>query len=254
MIHPTAIIDPEVNIHPTVSVGAYSIISKGVEIDEGTIIGPHVVVEGNTSIGKGNKIYQFASVGSPPQDLKFKGEPSRLEIGDKNIIREYVTIQPGTEGGGMVTRVGSGNLFMVSSHVGHDSQIGDRNVFANCVALGGHVYIGNGAVLGGLSAVHQFCRIGDLSLLSGGSMVTKDVPPYCLVHGNRARAVGLNEIGLKRAGIEWSDLKKAYRKIFFGKGSLEEKIKQLRESTVKSEYVERFLVFIESSERGIISR
>lgn len=254
MIHQTAIVDTEARLHPTVKVGPYSIIRGGVEIGEGTEVGPHVVIEGNTIIGKHNKIFQFASIGSAPQDLKFKGEPSRLEIGDKNLIREYVTIQPGTEGGGMVTRVGSSNLFMVSSHVGHDTQIGDRNVFANCVALGGHVEIGNGAILGGLSAVHQFCRIGDLSLLAGGSMVTKDVPPYCLVHGDRARAIGLNEIGLKRAEIELGDLKKAYRKVFFGKGPLQDRIKEIREEFDLTPHVEKFLSFIENSERGIISR
>jgi len=254
VIHSTAIIDPETNIHPTVTVGAYSIIKKGVEIGEGTVIGPHVVLEGNTTLGRNNKIFQFASIGSAPQDLKYKGEPSRLEIGDNNLIREYVTIQPGTEGGGMVTRVGSRNLFMVSSHVGHDSQIGDDNVFANCVALGGHVVIGNRAILGGLSAVHQFCRVGDLSLLAGGSMVTKDVPPYCLVHGDRARAIGLNEIGLKRAGLDFGELKKVYRKIFFGTGTLESKMKLVRDEIPSNEYIERFLGFIESSERGIISR
>lgn len=254
MIHQTAIVDSEARLHPTVKVGPYSIIRGPVEIGEGTEVGPHVVIEGNTIIGKFNRIFQFASIGSAPQDLKFKGEPSRLEIGDRNLIREYVTIQPGTEGGGMVTRIGSGNLFMANSHVGHDARIGDRNVFANSVALGGHVVIGNGAILGGLSGVHQFCRVGDLSLLAGGSMVSKDVPPYCLVHGDRARAIGLNEIGLKRAELDPGDLKKVYRKVFFGKGPLQDRLKKIREEFDLTPLIEKFLSFIESSERGIISR
>ena len=182
-IHSTAIVSRSAEIAKDVQVGPYSVIGPNVKIDSGTWVGAHVVVEGHTTIGKNNRLFQFASVGSAPQDLKYKGEPTLLIIGNSNIIREYVTIQPGTIQANGKTVVGDGNLFMASSHVGHDSIVGNGNVFANNVALAGHVTIQNKVIIGGMVGIHQFCTIGDHAMLSGGSMVVKDIPPYCIAQG-----------------------------------------------------------------------
>lgn len=258
-IHPTAVVDSEVEIGAGTEVGPFAVIRGRVRIGERNRIGPHVVIEGNTTIGDENVIFQFASVGAAPQDLKFHGEPSTLEIGNKNIIREYVTIQPGTEGGGMRTVVGSGNLFMANSHVGHDCIVGDRNVFANSVGLSGHVTIGNGTVTGGLAGVHQFVKVGDLALLAGGSMLVKDLPPYCIAQGDRAQLVGINSVGLDRAGIDSANIsaiKKVYRKLFFasresGEGSFASRIEALAAEYAGNQHVMKLIDFCRSSERGV---
>ena len=186
----------------------------------GTVVGPHVVIEGNTTIGARNRIFQFASVGAEPQDLKYHGEDSALIIGDDNRIREFCTLQPGTEGGGMITRVGSGNLLMNYSHIAHDCILGDRVVVANGVQLGGHVTIEDGVVLGALAGIHQFVRIGESALVGAGSMVSLDVPPFCNATGDRATLHGLNSVGLKRRGFSdetIAALKRAYRIMFQSK-------------------------------------
>ncbi len=255
LVHETAIIATGAVIGGGVSIGPYSVIGPNVVIGRNTRIGAHVVVEGHTTLGEDNQIFQFASVGSAPQDLKFKGEASRLTIGNKNIIREYVTIQPGTEGGGMITTVGDENLFMVSSHCGHDGTVGNKNVIANCAALGGHVTVGNRVIVGGLSAVHQFCRVGDSSMIAGGAAVTQDVLPYCLVQGDRARTCGLNVIGMERAGIGPEEIvvaKKLYKIIFLKNSpTLKERVERARIEFEPLPPITKMLDFIEHSERGI---
>ncbi|MCL4139356.1 UNVERIFIED_CONTAM: hypothetical protein GTU68_039304, partial [Idotea baltica] len=200
-IHSTAIIHEGASLGEGTEVGPYSVIGSKVKLGKNNIIKSHVVIEGNTEIGDENTFFQFASVGAAPQDLKFHGEDSKLIIGNKNTIREYVTLQPGTEGGGMLTSIGDQNLFMASSHVGHDCKVGNANVIANSVALAGHVTIHDFVIMGGLSAVHQFVRIGDSSMISGGSMVIKDIPPFSIAQGDRASLVGINKIGLERRGF-----------------------------------------------------
>lgn len=253
-VHPTAIVHDGAELAPGVQVGPYSIIGEHVCIGEGTVIGPHAVIEGHTTLGKRNHVFQFASIGSAPQDLKFKGEPSRLQIGDDNQIREYVTMNPGTESGGMLTRVGSQNLFMISVHVAHDCILGDRNVLANLTTLAGHVIIEDDVILGGMSGLHQFARVGTGAMLSGGSLATLDVPPYCLTQGDRARLQGLNVIGLRRRGAgaeEIRQLKRAYRIAFLEGHLLGDAVARMREELPGNDYVERFAAFLETSERGV---
>ena len=217
MIHPTAIVDPGARIASGAHIGPYTVIGSDVEIGEGTWIGPHVVINGPTRIGRENRIYQFCSLGEMPQDMKYAGEPTRLEIGDRNVIREHVTMNPGTQGGGMVTRIGSNCLFMVGSHVAHDCQIADHVILANNATLAGHVEVGEGAILGGLSAVHQFVRIGRGAMIGGMSGVENDVIPYGLVMGERASLRGINVVGLKRHGVPREAihaLRDAYKRLF----------------------------------------
>jgi UDP-N-acetylglucosamine acyltransferase len=221
-IHPTAIVHPKARLASGVTVGAYSIIGEHVEIGEGTKVGPHVVIDGHTRIGSGNKFYQFCSVGSEPQDLKFKGEASELIIGDNNTVREYVTLQPGTAAGSMVSKIGNSNLFMVGSHVGHDAIVGSGNVFANYCCLAGHVTIEDKVTIGGLSGIHQFVRIGQLAILGAGAMVAQDVPPFCIAQGDHARLIGINKVGISRAGYTSQDiaeLRKLFRQLFWTKKS-----------------------------------
>lgn len=226
-IHPTAIISAGAILGEGCEVGPYCTIGPKVKLGDGCKLLSHVVITGNTTVGKGNVFYPFCSVGQAPQDLKYKGEDSRLELGDLNIIREYVTLHLGTEGGGMLTRVGSHNLFMASSHVGHDCRVGDGNIFANCATLAGHVTIGNRVTLGGLSAIHQFCRLGDMAFLSGGTVAREDIPPFCYATGDPARIAGINKIGLQRAGYSPADIKRIfsiYRQMLRkGEGAVKEK-------------------------------
>lgn len=220
-IHPTAIIHPSARLHESVQIGPYCTIGEHVDIGEGTKIISHVVIDGRTKIGAHNTIYPFVSLGFPPQDLKFKGEPSELIIGDHNTIREYTTMNPGTEGGGMVTCVGNYCLFMVSAHVAHDCQVGNQVILANNATLAGHVVVGDYVVIGGLAAIHQFVRIGEGAMIGGLSGVEHDVIPYGSVMGERAGLAGLNLIGLKRRGIERDDihaLRNAYKELFETEG------------------------------------
>ena len=201
MIHKTAIIDPKAKIASNVNIGAFSVIGPNVEIGENSIVQSHVSILGNTKIGKNNKIYSFASIGNDPQDLKFKGEQTYLEIGNNNKIREYVTINPGTKGGGGLTKVGNNCLFMVSSHIAHDCIVEDNVILANNVPLGGHAHIEENVIIGGNSAVQQFTRVGKLAMIGGMCGVVRDVIPYAIVHGNRSVLQGLNLIGLRRKNI-----------------------------------------------------
>ena len=260
LIHPTAIISDGAQIGEGTTVGAFSIIGPHVVLGKDNTVGPHVVLEGHTYLGDRNKIYQFASVGADPQDLKFRGEASELRIGNDNIIRECVTLQPGTSGGGMLTKIGDGNLFMANSHVGHDSFVGDRCIFANGAALSGHVIVGNRVVVGGLSGIHQFVRLGDMAMIGAGAMVAQDIPPYCMAQGDRARLIGLNRVGMERGGISKEEIlavRKTYRTLLLSDGdevkgkTLKERISFVRSTSSVSEGLEIFLSFIESSQRGI---
>jgi len=229
-IHPTAVIAAGARIAETAQIGPYCVIGAQVEIAAEVRLLSHVVVDGITSIGEGTVVYPFASLGHRPQDLKYKGEPSRLIVGKNNQIRENVTMNPGTEGGGMVTTVGDSGLFMVGAHVAHDCIVGNGVIFANNATLGGHVQVGDYVVLGGLSAVHQFVRIGRHVMVGGMSGVENDVIPYATVTGNRAHLSGLNLIGLKRRGFSREDihaLRNAYRLLFAPEGTMAERVEEV---------------------------
>jgi len=252
-IHSTAIVDSSAVLGEGTKVGAYSVIGPHVNLGINTIVGPHVVIEGHTTMGDSNHIFQFASIGSAPQDLKYSGESSQLIIGSNNVIREYVTIQPGTAGGGMLTKVGDDNLFMAGSHVGHDGKVGNGNILANTAALAGHVEVGNFVTIGGMVGVHQYARIGDLSIAGAGSMITKDVPPFCMAQGDRAGLVGINKIGLNRKGYSSDEilaLKRVFRLIFTGTGGFSERLNLSREQAETSLSIQ-FLDFMIASKRGI---
>ena len=254
MIHPTAIIAPGAKLAADVSVGPYSVIGENVEICAGTSIGPHTVIEGRTTIGRDNQIFQFASIGAVPQDLKFHGEETTLIIGDRNKIREFTTLHLGTEDGGGVTRVGNDSLFMAYSHVAHDCVVGDHVILANGATLAGHVEVDDYAILGGLSAVHQFARIGAHVMASGGSMIAQDVAPYTIVQGDRAKVVGLNLIGLKRRGFSadvLKTIKQAYKLVFRSGLKLEEAISSIESTLEASAELDYFVDFLKKSERGL---
>lgn len=226
-IHQTAIIEEGAILSEGVSIGPYCVIGSRVRLAAGVVLQSHVVVKGITTIGEGTQIYPFASIGNPPQDKKYAGEESSLEIGRNNVIREYVTMNPGTQGGGLYTRIGDNCLFMASSHVAHDCMIGDNVIFANCAAVAGHCFVGDFAILGGLTASHQFVRIGRGAFIGGMTGVEHDVIPFGLAMGNRAYLSGLNLIGLKRQGFtneRIRTLKSAYDRIFTGAGTLRQRV------------------------------
>ncbi len=246
-IHPTSVINPAASIADTVKIGPYCTIGPNVQIDEDVELVSHVCLSGQTKIGKRSQIFPFSSIGSDPQDLKYNGELSRLVIGEDNVIREHVTMNPGTKGGGLLTKVGNNCLFMVGSHVAHDCKIGDKVILVNNATLGGHVEIGDWALVGGLSAVHQFVRIGKHAMVGGMSGVENDVIPYGSVIGNRARLSGLNIVGLRRRGFsrdEIHDLRKAYRLIFAEEGTLTERLEDVAEDFASNEPVMEILDFI----------
>lgn len=253
-IHQTALIDRQAEIDSEVEIGPYSVIGAGVRIGQQTRVASHVVIEGRTSVGKGNTIYQFATIGSRPQDLKYRGEASELIIGNHNTIREYVSLNPGTAGGGMVTRVGDHNLLMMHCHIAHDCLIGSHNIIANGATLGGHVMIQDYVIVGGLVGIHQFARIGSGAILGAGSMVSKDVPPFCNATGDRARLRGLNLEGLKRRGFTTTAidaLKKAYRIIFQSKLKTKDALEKVRREVLPTAEIDILLAFIAQSQRGI---
>ena len=254
MIHKTAIIDPKAKISSGVSIGAFTVIGPNVEIGENTIIQSHVSIIGNTKVGKNNKIYPFASIGNDPQDLKFDGEVTKLEIGDNNKIREYVTVNPGTKGGGGLTKIGNNCLFMVSSHIAHDCQVGNNVIIANNVPLGGHAIIEDNVVIGGNSAVQQFTRIGKMAMIGGMTGVLHDVIPYGLSTGNRNSLQGLNLIGLRRAKFENKDilgLSEAYKEIFATK-NINENINKLNGSFQENPLVKNVIDFITKDKKRSI--
>jgi UDP-N-acetylglucosamine acyltransferase len=253
-VHPTAIIDPRAELDSDVEVGPYSVIGAGVKIGKGSKIHSHASIQGNTTLGEGNAVFPFATVGSVPQDLKYRGEPSQLIIGNRNTIREYVSLNPGTMGGGMVTRVGDQNLLMMYCHIAHDCSVGNRNVIANGATLGGHVTIEDFVIVGGLVGVHQFVRIGTGAILGAGSMVSKDVPPYCNATGDRARLRGLNLEGLRRRGVDKSvidTIRKAYRLAFHSKLRTDAALQAIRRELPAIPEVEKFVSFIAQSSRGV---
>ncbi len=254
MIHETAIIDPKSKIFSNVSIGPYSVIGPDVEIGENTIIHSHVNISGHTKIGKRNKIYPFASIGNDPQDLKYNGEETKLIIGDKNTIREYVTINPGTVGDGRKTLIGNNCLLMISSHVAHDCVVGNNVIIANNVPLGGHAIIEDNVVIGGNSAVQQFTRIGKMAMIGGMTGVLHDVIPYGLSTGNRNSLQGLNLIGLRRAKFENKEilgLNEAYKKIFATK-NLTENINKLNGSFNDNLLVKEVIEFITKDKKRSI--
>lgn len=255
MIHPQAIIDPRARLGRDVHVGAFSIIGADVEIGDGTWIGPHVVINGPTRIGAGNKIFQFASIGEGPQDLKYAGEPTRLEVGDRNVIRECVTMSRGTVGGGGITRVGSDSLFMAYVHIAHDCRVGNGVVFANNATLAGHVEVGDKAILGGFVGIHQFCKVGAGVMMGVGSVALKDVPPFLMVYGNPAVPHGLNLRGLKRRGLSAAGLdalKKTYKTVFRSGLTVDDALKQTEPAAAQFAEVAAFCDFIRNAGRGII--
>jgi UDP-N-acetylglucosamine acyltransferase len=254
-IHRTAIVDATVELGAGVTVGPYSIIQGRVVIGADTHIGPHVVIKDFTTIGSKCEIFQFAVLGEIPQDLKFQGEESQLIIGDGNTIREFATMHRGTAGGGRVTRIGHGNLFMAYTHVAHDCQVGNGVIMSNAATLGGHIIVEDYAILGGLSAIHQFCHIGRHAFVGGCSAVHRDVPPYAMAVGNRAKLVGLNLVGLKRHGIgdnTLQGLKRAYELLFLSDLNQKEAVNRIKEEFPQVPEVQELLKFLEHSERGLL--
>jgi len=254
-IHSAAIIDSSVELGEGVSIGPFCVISGQVKIGDGVEVISNTVITGNTTIGENTKIFPFSSIGHQPQDLKYKGELSRLEIGANNTIREHVTINPGTAGGGMLTKIGDNCLFMVGSHVAHDCTIEDHVILVNNATLAGHVEIGEWAIIGGLSAVHQFVRVGKHAMVGGMTGVESDIIPYGTVVGNRARLQGLNIVGLRRRNFSREivhDIRKAYRLIFAEEGTMSERIEDVAQDFAENEAVMEIVDFIgKDSSRSI---
>ena len=255
MIHPSAIVEPGARLAPGTRIGAYSVIGSQVEVGEGTVIGPHVVIEGRTRIGRNNRIWQFASIGAAPQDMKYAGEDTAVEIGDGNTIREFVTINRGTMQDASVTRMGNDNWIMAYVHFAHDCQIGNSTIFANYSGLAGHVQVGDWAVLGASTLVHQFVRIGAHSFTGMGTILDRDLPPYVRAAGNRAQAFGINTVGLRRRGMPGGTidaLKLAYKTVYRGNTGQDE-MKHVLEAQAKAcAEVRAFLDFLGASKRGFV--
>jgi len=254
-IHPTAIIDPGAELASGVKIGAYSIIGDHVSIDVDTVVGPHVVIEGHTYIGERNEISPFSCIGSPPQDIGYRGEETRVRIGNDNVIREYVSIHRATTKENWETVIGSHNFIMTYCHVAHDCVLGDGIIMANVATLGGHTHVGDYANFGGIVAVHQFVRIGSHSFVGGVSGISKDVPPFMMAVGERAKLFGLNQKGLIRSGFTRdtiNGLKKAYSIIWKKNRILNEGIRQAREEIEPFPELETLLNFLENSKRGIM--
>ncbi|NLY56779.1 MAG: acyl-ACP--UDP-N-acetylglucosamine O-acyltransferase [Firmicutes bacterium] len=254
-IHETAIIDPSAVIGKNVEIGPYSIIGPDVEIGEGTIIGSHVVIQGPTRIGKNNRIFAGAQLGTDPQDLKYNGEVTHLVIGDDNTIREFVTISRGTVDGGGETRVGNGNLIMSYVHIAHDCIVGNNCVFVSGSALAGHVIVEDRVTIGGLAGVHQFCRIGRMTMVGACTKVTKDVPPFLLVDGHPAKVVGINIVGLRRNELPpevRTEIKRAHKILYRGNLNVQQAIEQMEHELHGYPEIDHFIRFIRNSERGIL--
>lgn len=255
MIHSTAVIDPGAELAADVTVGPYTVIGPGVEVGAGTEIGPHVVINGPTRLGRENRIYQFASIGDAPQDKKYAGEPTRLEIGDRNTIREFVTINRGTVQDEGVTSLGDDNWIMAYVHIAHDCRIGNQTIFANNASLAGHVTIQDYVILGGFTLVHQFCSLGAHSLTAFGSGISLDVPPYVTVGGSPAKPHGLNMEGLRRRGFPDETrklLKQAYKILYRENNSLQDAIAILAEKARGSAELQLLVTFLEQQTRGIV--
>jgi len=255
LIHSTAIIDPSAELADDVKVGPYCMIGPGVQIGSGTELMSHVVVKGPTSIGKDNRIFQFSSVGEDTQDMKYRGEPTRLEIGDRNTIREYCTIHRGTVQDKAVTKVGSDNLLMAYTHVAHDCVVGNYVIMANAASIAGHVFVDDHAILGGFTLVHQFCKIGQYSFSAMGSVISRDIPPYVLVGGQPTKPHGINVVGLERNGFSQDairQIKKAYKVVYKSGLKLEDAIVALEEMVADASEVECLSNFLKQSQRSIL--
>ncbi|MFL5271916.1 MAG: acyl-ACP--UDP-N-acetylglucosamine O-acyltransferase [Anaeromyxobacteraceae bacterium] len=255
-IHPTAVVAPGALVHPSCEIGPYAVVGAKVRLGPGNVVGAHAVLDGDTAFGEANRVFPHACIGQIPQDLKYRGEATRLEIGDRNQFREFTTVHIGTAGGGGVTRIGSGCLFMANSHVAHDCQVGDGSILANSVALAGHVTLEDHVILGGLSAVHQFTRVGRFVFSGGGSIIVQDVAPYCIVQGDRAELAGLNLTGLQRAGYgdeKLARVKDAYKIVFRQKLGLREACAQLTAQYAGAPEIEHLVRFLEGvGERGLV--
>ncbi|MDG6896530.1 acyl-[acyl-carrier-protein]--UDP-N-acetylglucosamine O-acyltransferase [Actinobacillus delphinicola] len=254
-IHPTSIVEEGAKIGENVKIGPFCVIGKNVEIGKGTILHSHIVVNGHTTIGEDNEIFQFASIGEVNQDLKYKGEDTKTIIGDRNRIRESVTIHRGTVQGGGITRVGDDNLFMINSHIAHDCQIKNRCILANNATLAGHVELDDFVIVGGMSAIHQFVIVGAHVMLGGGSMVSQDVPPYVVAQGNHARPFGVNIEGLKRRGFDKQtlrDIRNVYKLIYRSGKTIEEVMPEIEQYAKQDSAISFFLDFFKRSTRGII--
>ena len=254
-IHPTAIIDPRAELGPDVSVGAYTLIGPDVVVGARCIIGPHVVMKGPTRIGEDNQIFQFAAIGDAPQDKKYKGEPTRLELGDRNIVREYVTLNRGTTKDQCVTRIGDDNLFMAYAHVAHDCVVGNQCVLANHATLGGHVQLGDWVIMAGLSAVHQFCKVGAHAFIANYTAVTRDVPPYVMAVGQPAAAHSINSEGLKRRGYtaeQIRNLRNAFRTLYRSGLKLTDAAERLQALAGEQPELQPIVDFLATSTRSIV--
>lgn len=249
-IHPTALIDASAQVAPDVQIGAYTVVAAGVVIGEGTWIGPHVVIDGPTTIGRDNKIFQFASIGAAPQDLKYNNEPTRLEIGDRNTFRENCTVNRGTTKDQLVTRIGSDNLFMAGAHVGHDCVIGSHCVLANYATLGGHVLMGDWVHMGGFSGIHQFCQVGAHAFIANNTAVTRDVPPFVMAVGRPAEPHSVNAEGLKRRGYSTEQIRNirdAYRILYRSQLKLIEATEQIEQRAQNQPELQPLVAFLNDS-------
>jgi UDP-N-acetylglucosamine acyltransferase len=255
VIDPRTIVSSEAQLAPDVVVGPFTVIGPGVVIGAGTWIGPHAVINGPTIIGRDCKVFQFASIGDAPQDKKYRGEPTRLEVGDRNVFREFCTINRGTVGGHGVTRIGDDNLFMAYSHVAHDCIVGSKCVMSNCTALAGHVEIGDWVILSGYAAVHQFCKVGAHAFLANNAAVTRDVPPYLMVAGSPAEPKGINSEGLKRRDFDAAqiaNIKNAYRVLYRSGLKLAEATEQLKVLAATQPEVRAFVDFLATVTRSVV--
>lgn len=255
MIDPRAIIAPDAELGEGVQIGAYTIVGAGVRIGVGSWIGPHAVINGPTTLGLENKVFQFASIGDAPQDKKYRGEPTRLEVGDRNVFREFCSVNRGTAGGRGVTKIGDENLFMAYSHVAHDCIVGSHCVMSNCTALAGHVELGDWVILSGYAGVHQFCKIGAHSFLGNNAAVTRDVPPYLLVAGTPAEPKGVNSEGLKRRGFgpeQIANIRNAYRLLYRSGLKLAAATEQLQALAADQPELLPFVQFLALSARSIV--
>lgn len=254
-IDPRAVVSPKAELAADVTVGPYTVIGDDVTIGPGTWIGPHAVVNGPTSIGAGNRIFQFASIGDAPQDLKYKGEPTRLVVGDRNVFREFTTMNRGTVGGGGVTTIGSDNLFMAYTHVAHDCHVGSRVVMANYATLGGHVEVGDWVIMGGYAGIHQFTKVGAHAFLGNNAAVTRDVPPYVMAVGSPAVPHSINSEGLKRRGFspeQIRNLKNAYRVLYRSELKLADAVAELTKRVQTQPELKPFVDFIGESTRSLV--
>jgi UDP-N-acetylglucosamine acyltransferase len=253
-IHPTAVVEPGAQVDPTCEIGPFAVVGPNVKLGPRNVLAAHAIVTGHTTVGEGNRVFPHAVLGEVPQDLKYRGEPTRLEIGSRNTFRECVTVNLGTAQGGGVTTIGNGCLLMAYSHIGHDCRLGDGAIIANSVALAGHVILEDHVHMSGLAAAHQFCRIGRLAFVSGLTGVAMDVPPYCTVAGPRAELAGLNTVGMQRAGMTEEQIgrvKQAYKVVFRSNLGLAEALAQLEGELGSHAEIAHFIAFVKASQRGI---